>query len=114
VPQVGDVVDAESALGVHDEEAVLVENGEDDPDMLQVFRHRAAVDEDVVEEDEDEAAEESPEHLIHQRLEGGRRITEAERHHQEFILAIVRPGRSSRCRRGSFGLDGTRSTGRAW
>jgi hypothetical protein len=38
--------------------------------MLQMFRPRPAVDEDVVKEDKDEAMEEQPEDFVHKRLEG--------------------------------------------
>ena len=44
MPQVGDGVDAERALRALDEEAMLVEHGEDRANMAQVLRQQAAVD----------------------------------------------------------------------
>jgi hypothetical protein len=52
---------------------------------------RRAVDENVVEEDEDETAEERPEHIVHQGLERGWRVRQAEWHHQKLVEPIVRP-----------------------
>jgi hypothetical protein len=56
MPQVGDGGDAEHAFGALDEEPVLVEDSEGSAYVLKMFRPRAAVDEDVIEEDEDKAA----------------------------------------------------------
>jgi hypothetical protein len=61
--------------------------------VLQVLRPRAVVDEDAVEEDQDEAAEERPEHVVHQCLEHGRRDCQAERHDEELEEALMRPER---------------------
>jgi hypothetical protein len=61
--------------------------------VLQVLRPRAVVDEDVVKEDQDEAAEERPEHVVHQCLEHGRRDCQAERHDEELEEALMRPER---------------------
>ena len=74
VPQVVDGVDAKSTLGALDVEVVLLEGGEDQAQVAQVVRPRVAVDEDVVEEDEDEAMEERAQYLVHERLERGRGI----------------------------------------
>jgi hypothetical protein len=54
VPQVRDGAGVELALGPLDEEAVLMKNVEDGAHMVKVVGPRGAVDEDVVEEDEDE------------------------------------------------------------
>jgi hypothetical protein len=91
MPQVGDGGDAEHTFGVFDEEPLLMEDGEDSADVLEMFHPRAVVDEDIVEEDEDEAAEEWVEHIVHQCLKCGWGIVEPKRHDEELVEAIVSP-----------------------
>ena len=54
-----------------------------------MFRPRVAVDEDVVEENQNKAAEEGPEYLVHKRLECRRCVRQAERHHQELVESFM-------------------------
>jgi hypothetical protein len=65
VSEVGDGLRPKRALGALDKELVLVQNVEDSADMTQVLGPRAAEDEDVVEEDEDEGAQDGTEHVVH-------------------------------------------------
>lgn len=80
VPQVLDGVDVEGTLGALDVELVMLKGGEDNSEVVEVHGPGAVVDEDVVEEDEDEAAEEWAKHLVHQGLEHGRGVAETEGH----------------------------------
>jgi hypothetical protein len=64
---------------------MLLQRGEDDAHMLQMLRPGVAIDEDVVEEDQDEA----PEHVVHQRLESSRRVCQAERHDEELEEGLM-------------------------
>jgi hydrogenase maturation factor len=57
--------------------------------MLEMFHLRCAVDEDVVEEDEDEAAKKVAEDAVHHSLERRGSVREAERHDQELEVAVV-------------------------
>jgi len=68
---------------------VLVQGGEDGAHMSEMICPCLAVDEDVVEEDEDESAQVRPKNVVHERLERRRRVAEAERHHQELVEAVV-------------------------
>lgn len=65
------------------------EGVEDDPYVLQVLCPRRVVYQYVVEKDQHEPTEIRPEDVVHQRLEGGRGIGEAKRHHQEFVVSLV-------------------------
>jgi hypothetical protein len=84
---------AESTLGPFHEQLVLLQHGEHEPLMLQMFRSRPAVDEDVIEEDKDEAAEEQRENVVRKHLEGHQRVRQAERHDQELEEPLVCPKR---------------------
>jgi len=57
--------------------------------VLQVLRPRGAVDQDVIEKHQHEPAKVRAEDVVHQRLERGWRIGEAERHHQELVVPLV-------------------------
>jgi hypothetical protein len=64
---------------------MLLQRGEDDAHMLQMLRPGVAIDEDVVEEDQDEA----PEHVVHQRLESSRCVCQAKRHDEELEEGLM-------------------------
>jgi hypothetical protein len=87
--EVGDSGDPERALGALDEELVVAERVEDGAEVTQVISPRPAVNQNVVKKYQDEAAEERPEHIIHQGLECRRGVAEAERHHKELVQAIM-------------------------
>jgi hypothetical protein len=74
VAKVGHLTEPEGTLGVLHEQLVLLECVEDEPNVLEVLCPRSTVDEYVVEEDEHEAADEWPQHLIHQCLKGCRGV----------------------------------------
>jgi hypothetical protein len=50
---------------------------------------RGAVDEDIIEEDEDEPTEERPQDVVHEHLERRRGVAQPEQHHHELIEAVV-------------------------
>jgi hypothetical protein len=54
-----------------------------------MFRPRPVVNEDIIKEYEDEAAEERPEDVVQKGLEGGWCIRQAERHDQELKESLV-------------------------
>lgn len=54
-----------------------------------MLRPRCTVDENVIKENKHKAAQVWAEHVVHQGLEGRRRVGEAERHHQELEVAMV-------------------------
>ena len=82
--------------------------------MPLVLLQRLAVDEDVVEEHEDELVEELTERLMHEMHEGGWRVGETERQHEELEVTVARAKRrlrhvvSDRCE-----SDGSRCAGRS-
>lgn len=57
--------------------------------MQQMFGPTAAVDEDIVEEDEYEPVKKRPQDGVHQGLERGRCVGQAKRHDQEFKQALM-------------------------
>ena len=57
--------------------------------MVKVFSQGGAVDEYVVEEDEDEAAQEGAENVVHQCLECCWGVAQPERHDEELIEPIM-------------------------
>ena len=59
--------------------------------MFQMVRERRAVNQDIVEEDDDKAAEVGPENEIHSSLKGRRGIAKPERHHFELKVAVMCP-----------------------
>ena len=61
--------------------------------MIQVFLNRLGEDEDVVQVDKDECVQLPHKHLIHQTLEGRRRVRNPKRHHNEFEMASMHPER---------------------
>ena len=69
MPQIRDGVNAEGTLGPFDEQPVLMQHGEDSAHMAKVFSQGGVVDQYVVEEDKDEAAQEGAENVVHQCLE---------------------------------------------
>jgi len=81
--------DTERTRGALDIEVVLLKGGEDQAQMAKVVGPGVAVIEDVVEEDEDEATKERAQHHVHERLERGRGIAEAEWHDEELVQAVV-------------------------
>lgn len=72
-----------------DEEPVLLQNVEDVAGMQEMFDRGRAEDEDVIEEDEDEAAEERVHDVVHESLEHHWRVAESERLDQELIEGVV-------------------------
>ena len=56
--------------------------------MLNVIFFIVAVDEDVIEIDNDEDVQVGPERIIDEALEGGWGVGQAERHHEVFELAV--------------------------
>jgi hypothetical protein len=58
VAKVGDLPVAKRALRLLNEEVLLLQGGENGADVEQMFRPAGAIDEDVVEEDENETAKE--------------------------------------------------------
>ena len=64
--------------------------------MPLVLLQRLAVDEDVVEEDEHEVVEERAEGLVHQVHEGGGRVGQPERQHEELEVPVARAERGLR------------------
>jgi hypothetical protein len=90
MPEVGDGDDAELALGALDKEVVVVvEDVEDGVHMSQMIDPCSAIDEDVVEEYEDEPAQERSQDVVHECLKCRRGIVEPERHDQELIEAVM-------------------------
>jgi hypothetical protein len=59
--------------------------------VLQVLSLGGTVDEIIIEKHQYELVEVRAEHVVHQGLECRRGIGKAEWHHQEFIVAVVRP-----------------------
>jgi hydrogenase maturation factor len=68
VPQICHLLGAEGALALLDGELVVAQHLEHGANVLEVLRPCGAVDEDVVEENEDEAAQEAVQDLVHERL----------------------------------------------
>ena len=62
--------------------------------MIQVFLDHLGEDEDVIQVDKDERIQLPHKHLIHQALEGRRRVRNPERHHDEFKMTSMHPERS--------------------
>jgi len=89
VAEVADGVDAERALGPLHKEAVLAQNGEDDAEVSEMVRPALAVNQNIVEENEDKPAEVSAEHVVHERLESRWGVAQPERHDQELVEAVV-------------------------
>ncbi|KAK8447283.1 hypothetical protein SEVIR_8G040866v4 [Setaria viridis] len=84
----------ERAFGALEEQAVVVQSGRDDPDVLQVLGEGGAIDQNVVEEHEHKATQEGAQNLIHERLERHRGVRQAEGHDHELKVAVM----SSKCR----------------
>ena len=59
-------------------------------DVPLVLLQRAAVDEDVVEEDEHELVQLLAEGVLHERHEGRRRVGQAHGQHQPLVVAVAR------------------------
>ena len=57
--------------------------------MSKMLRPGVAVDEDVIEENQDETMEEGVEYLVHQSLERSRCVGQAESHDQELVEAFM-------------------------
>jgi hypothetical protein len=89
VAKEGDRRCVEGALGSFEHQGVVPERGEDGHQVMQMVGPGAAVDMDIVEEDQDEAPKEWMKYHVHERLECCRRVGEAERHYQELIQAFV-------------------------
>jgi hypothetical protein len=66
VPEVGDSVHAERALGALDEEKMLVEHRDDDAEVTQVVRPEGAVYQNITKEDKYKPAEVGTQHVIHE------------------------------------------------
>jgi hypothetical protein len=71
VAQVGHLLSAKGALALLECEPVVTQHLEHGANVLQVLGPCRVVDEDVVEEDEDEAAQELVEDVVHECLEAG-------------------------------------------
>ena len=80
--QVGHGGGPKRTLGTFEVQAVGAKSVEDDDDVLQVFRPGGTIDQDIIEKHQHEPAEIWAEDVVHQRLERGRGIGEAKRHHQ--------------------------------
>ena len=79
----------ERALRPFEVEPVRAEDVEDRAQVSEMLRPGGAVDQDVVEEDEDKATEEGSQHIVHQCLKCCRGIAEAERHDKELIESVM-------------------------
>jgi len=88
VAEVGNGVDAEGALGTLDEEAVLAKD-EDCTEVTEMVRPSGAVNQNIIEKDEDELAEKLEEDVVQQRLKRRRRVAQPERHDEELVEAIM-------------------------
>jgi hypothetical protein len=55
-----------------------------------MVRPRLAVDQNVVKENKHESTKEGPEYIIHEGLEGCRRVAQPEWHDEELVEAVVR------------------------
>jgi hypothetical protein len=82
MPEVVDCRGGERALRPLEVELVRTEDVKDRTQVSEMLRLGGAVDQDVIEEDEDAAAEKRLEDVVHQRLEHRWRVGQAERHHQ--------------------------------
>ena len=91
--QVVDPLLPKGALGALEDEAMLTQSKENRTDVLQMLRPCPAEDENIIKENKYAPPEEWLQHRVHQRLEGGRRIGEAERHHEELEVPVMRPER---------------------
>ncbi|XP_021317213.1 uncharacterized protein LOC110435676 [Sorghum bicolor] len=87
--EVGDRGRAKRTFGALDEELVVLQFVEDGPKVAEVVSPCPAVNENIIKKYQDEAAEERPEHVIHQGLERRRGVAQPERHHQELVEAVV-------------------------
>ena len=68
---------------------MLLKSFEDRSEMFFVFFMGLAIDEDIVEVDDDAGIEEVSENFIHESLKCGWRIAESERHDQEFEVSVL-------------------------
>jgi hypothetical protein len=93
MPEVVDCRGGERALRPLEVELVCTEDVKDRTQVSEMLRLGGAVDQDVIEEDEDAAAEKRLEDVVHQRLEHRWRVGQAERHHQELKVSVVCPER---------------------
>ena len=91
--QVVDPLLPKRALGALEDEAMLTQSKENRTDVLQMLRPCPAENENIVKENKYAPPEEWLQHRVHQRLEGRRRIGEAERHHEKLKVPVVRPER---------------------
>lgn len=91
--QVRDGLNPELALGLLHKEAVLMQQSEDCTDVTEVLCHGTAVDENVIEKYEHEPPQERPQDVIHQCLEGCRRVAKTEGHDEEFVQPLMGPER---------------------
>jgi hypothetical protein len=80
------------ALGL-DKKLVLLQHGEHEVVMSEVFRPRGDVNKDIVEEDQHKSTQEQVEDIIYQRLEHHWRIGQAEGHDQKLEQSLVRAER---------------------
>jgi hypothetical protein len=72
---------------------MAAEGVEDDADVLQVLCPRGAIDQYVIKKHQHEPAEIRAEDVVHQCLESGWGVGEAERHHQKLVVPLVRAER---------------------
>jgi hypothetical protein len=87
--QVGHRRGPKRTLGTFEVETMGVEGVEEDADVLQVLRPRGAIDQYVIKKHQHEPTEIRAEDVVHQCLESGRGIGEAERHHQKLVVPLV-------------------------
>ncbi|GBG63984.1 hypothetical protein CBR_g40227 [Chara braunii] len=90
VPSEGFILAGEFVEGIRDV-GVVVDKGavvdrEDLAGMLKVGLEGGAIDEDIIEVDDDTDFEEVAEDVIHCRLECGGGVRESEGHHKEFVV----------------------------
>jgi hypothetical protein len=71
------------------EETMLLESSEDFLDLALMICHVFGVDEDVVEVDDDTDVKHVAENVVHEVLECGWRIGEAERHDKVFEMTVA-------------------------
>jgi hypothetical protein len=71
------------------EETMLLESSEDLLDLALMISHVFGVDKDVVEVDDDTDVEHIAEDVVHEVLECGWRISEAERHDKVFEMTVA-------------------------
>jgi len=68
---------------------MVAQSAEDRAHVLQMFRLGAAENKNVIEEDKYAPTQERTKDLVHESLERGRGVCEAERHHQKLEMVVV-------------------------